>query len=164
MVFLSQNGNMIFTDYWKVLVLIFSGIGNKIFFCVKKLMERRYSLVTEKLLFWTFRWWEIRSFFRQKVDGKMIFLSFHDIPGFGKYGFLRSNRRSSSCVNFEKKKAEKLLKGLTWRDFMCQIVCLVFWTIGTIFLLKQFLEKATHARLKWRHHGRKQPSHIFSEV
>ena len=34
MVFLSQNGNMIFTDYCKVLVLIFSGIGN-LFLCQK---------------------------------------------------------------------------------------------------------------------------------
>ena len=42
--FLSQKaeGNMIFTDYWNVLVLNFSVIGNTVFFSVKKLMERWY--------------------------------------------------------------------------------------------------------------------------
>ena len=42
--FLSQkvDGNMIFTDYWKVLVLNFSVMGNAAFFWVKKLMERWY--------------------------------------------------------------------------------------------------------------------------
>ena len=104
-VFLSQKvgGNTIFTDYWKILVLIFSGMGNTVFFeskswwkdyiywllkssCfdlfgngkyapfwAKKLMERWYLLVTEKFLFWAFRRWEIRSFLNQKVNGKMIF-------------------------------------------------------------------------------------------
>ena len=33
---------MIFTNHWKVLVLNFSGMGNKVFFSVKKLMERWY--------------------------------------------------------------------------------------------------------------------------
>ena len=82
MVFLSQkvDGNMIFTDYWKVLVLTFSEMGNTVFFWVKKLMERWYLLVTEKFLFWTFRWWEIRSFFQPKSwwkdDIYLVFLSF----------------------------------------------------------------------------------------
>ena len=82
MVFLSQkvDGNMIFTDYWKVLVLNFSVMGNTVFFWVKKLMERWYLLVTEKFLFWTFRWWEIRSFFQPKSwwkdDIYVVFLSF----------------------------------------------------------------------------------------
>ena len=43
--------------------------------CTKKLMEIWYLLSTEKFLFWTFREWKIRSFLRQKVDGKMIFTS-----------------------------------------------------------------------------------------
>ena len=83
------------TDYWKVHVLNFSVMGNKVFFWVKNLMQRWYLLVTEKFLFWTFRWWEIRSFFSQKVDGQMIFTwsfwAFHDIPGLGKYGFSYSD-------------------------------------------------------------------------
>ena len=85
---------MIFTDYWKVLVLTFSKMENAVFFwakklmegwyllitesfcfelfgdgkyglfCVKKLMERWYLLVAQKFLFWTFWCWEIRSFFQ----------------------------------------------------------------------------------------------------
>ena len=82
MVFLSQNvdGNMIFTDYWKVLVLTFSVMGNTVFLWAENLMERWYLLVTEKFLFWTFRWWEIRSFLQPKSGWKdyiyMVFLSF----------------------------------------------------------------------------------------
>ena len=68
MVFLSQkiDENLIFTDYWKVLVLIFSEMGNTIFFCAKKWMERLYLLITEKVLYRTFWWWEIRSFFESR--------------------------------------------------------------------------------------------------
>ena len=42
MVFLSQkiDENMVFTDYWKVLYLIFLGMENTVFFWGKKLMER----------------------------------------------------------------------------------------------------------------------------
>ena len=81
MVFLSQKvyGNMIFTDYWKVLALIFLGMGNVVFFWAKKVMERWYLLITEKFLFWTFRWWEIRSFFSQGVDRKMIFTGYWEV-------------------------------------------------------------------------------------
>ena len=75
MVFLSQkvDGNMIFTDYWKVLVLTFSEMGNTVFSWAKKLTEIWYLLITGKFLFWTFQWWEIRFFLSQEVDGKMIF-------------------------------------------------------------------------------------------
>ena len=68
MVFLSQkvDGNMIFTDYWKVLVLTFSEMGNTVFSWAKKLTEIWCLLITGKFLFWTFRWLEIRSFFRVK--------------------------------------------------------------------------------------------------
>ena len=42
--FLSQkiDGEMIFTNYWKVLVLNFSVMRNTVFFSAKKLMERCY--------------------------------------------------------------------------------------------------------------------------
>ena len=122
--FLSQkvDGKMVFTDYWKGLLQNFSKMQNTVIFSAKKLMERWYVLIIEKVLFWTFQRWEVRSFFErknwwkddnywllksscfelfgdgkhglflsQKVDGKMIFTwsfwTFHDIPGFGKYGF-----------------------------------------------------------------------------
>ena len=104
---------MIFTDYWKLLVLIFSGIRNTVFFWAKELRERWCLLITEKLLFWTFRWWEIRSFLSKEVDGKIVFTgywakkffsqkfdvkmmftwsfwAYHDLPGLGKCGFLCS--------------------------------------------------------------------------
>ena len=91
------NEKMIFTDYWNALVLNFSGIENTTFFeakswwkddfywllkssCFeffrdgicglfwcKKLMERWYLLITEKFLFWAFRWWEIWSFLARKL-------------------------------------------------------------------------------------------------
>ena len=50
--FLSQkvDGKMIFTDYWKALVLNFSVMGNTVFFWVKKFMERWNLLVSEKYL------------------------------------------------------------------------------------------------------------------
>ena len=95
-------------DYWKVLVLNFSGIGNAVFSWDKKLMKKWYLLITEKsliwtfrgmgnkvwdkkslkrwyllitkkFLFWTFRWWEMRSFLRQKVNEKMIFSDYRKV-------------------------------------------------------------------------------------
>ena len=96
------DGNLVFTDYSKVLVLNFSEIGNTVFswdnnlmhkwyllitekslfwtfrwmgnkVWDKKSLERWYLLITEKFLFWTFRWWETWSFLRLKVNGEMIF-------------------------------------------------------------------------------------------
>ena len=70
----------IFADYWEVPLLNFSVMENTVFFWVEKLMERWYLLVTEKFLFWTFRRWEIRSFFQPKSwwkdDIYLVFLSF----------------------------------------------------------------------------------------
>ena len=87
---------MIFAGYWKGLALNFSVMENTVFFWVKKLMERWYLLVTDKFLFWTFWWWEIRSFFSQKVGGKVIFIwsfwAFHDILRLRKYGFSCSDQ------------------------------------------------------------------------
>ena len=122
MVFLSQkvDGNMIFTDYWKVLVLIFLGIRNKVFSWAKKLMERWYLLITEKILFWTFRWWEIRSFFESswwKNDIYMVFLAFYDIPETGKYGFLRSDVNVTWWVHIRPIIAKKNHKTLS--TFVC---------------------------------------------
>ena len=89
---------MIFTDYWKGIVWNFSVIENTIFFWVKKLMERWYLLVTEKFSFWTFRWWETRSFSQPKSwwkdDITWSFGAFHDIPRLGKYGFSCSDKET----------------------------------------------------------------------
>ena len=57
----------------------------------QKVDERWYLIITEKFLFWIFRWWEIRSFFQPKSwmkdDIYLVFWAFHDIPGLGKNGF-----------------------------------------------------------------------------
>ena len=80
--FLSQkvDGKMLFTDYGNVLVLNFSVIEKTVFFWVEKLMERWYLLTNEKVLFWTLRRWEIRSFFQSrswwKDDIYLVFLRF----------------------------------------------------------------------------------------
>ena len=126
MVFLSQkdDGNIICTDYWNVLVLTISGMGNTVLFepkswwkddiycsCfeffgdgkslfswAKKLMERWHLLVTEKFLFFGDGKY---GFFKPKCwwkdDISLVFLAFHDIPGLGKYGFSRSD-----CTNLTK--------------------------------------------------------------
>ena len=65
---------MIFTDYSKVLVLIFSGMRNTTFFLAKKLLES-YLLITEKFLFWSFQEWEIRSFLSQKLIERWYLLA-----------------------------------------------------------------------------------------
>ena len=46
-----------------------------------------HLLVTEKFLFLTFRWWEIQSFLRQKLNGKMIFTDCWKVLvlGYGKF-------------------------------------------------------------------------------
>ena len=68
MYLLSQkvDGKMILTDYWKVLVLNSSVMGNMVFFESRSWWKRWYLLITEKFLFWTFRWWKIRSFFESR--------------------------------------------------------------------------------------------------
>ena len=111
MVFLSQkvDRNMIFTDYWKVLVLIFSGMGNTAFFeptswwkdniywllkrsCFEVFGDGQHSLflsqeVDGKMIFTdngkgpvlTFEWWEMRSFLCQEIDRKMILTGYWEI-------------------------------------------------------------------------------------
>ena len=92
MVFLSEkvDGNMIFTDYRKVLVLIYLEIRNAVFSWAKKFIERWYLLITEKVLFWTFRWWKIRSFFESRSWWKddiywILRSSCFELFGNGKY-------------------------------------------------------------------------------
>ena len=47
---LKVDAKMIFTDYWKVLVLIFLMMGNTVFFWVKKLMEKMIFTGYQKVL------------------------------------------------------------------------------------------------------------------
>ena len=80
--FLSQkvDGNLIFTDYWKILLLNFSGMGNRSFFEPKSWWEDDIYWLLKKVLCWNFRWWEIQSFFDSKSlwrdDIYLVYLSF----------------------------------------------------------------------------------------
>ena len=77
------DGNMIFTDYWKVLFLNFSVI-------VRSWCKDDIYWLTRSSCFELFGDGKY-GFFSQKVDGKMMytwsFWAFHDIPGPGKYDF-----------------------------------------------------------------------------
>ena len=66
--FLSKevDGNMIFIDCWKVLVLNFSGMRNTVFFEANSYRKYLYLLITEMFLYWTFRGWKMRSLFESK--------------------------------------------------------------------------------------------------
>ena len=105
MVFLSQkvDGSMILTDCGKVPVLILLKIGNTIFSWAKKLIERWYLLINEKDLFWTFRWWKIRSFFESRSWWKddIYWLrrsSCFELFGGGKYGLFYSQKIDGKMI------------------------------------------------------------------
>ena len=64
---------------------------NKVFSWAKKLTEIWYLLITGKFLFWTFRWWEIRSFFESRSWWKddiywLLRSSCFELFDDGKYG------------------------------------------------------------------------------
>ena len=96
----SGMGNTVFFEpkrwwkddiYLKVLILTFSGMGNTVLFLSQKFMEIWYLLITEKSLFWTFWWWEIRSFFQSRSWWKddiywLLRSSCFELFGDGKYG------------------------------------------------------------------------------
>ena len=88
------DGKIVFTDYWKVLVLNFSVIGNTVFFESRSWWKDDIYWLLRSSCFELFGDGKYGLFFSQKVDGKMIFtwsfLAFYDIPGPGKYGFSRS--------------------------------------------------------------------------
>ena len=91
--FLSQkvDGKVIFTDYWKVLVLDFSMMGNTVLFDSRSWWKDDIYWLTKSSYFELFADGKCDLFFSQKVDGKMMFTwsfwAFHDILRLGKYGF-----------------------------------------------------------------------------
>ena len=97
---------MIFTDYWKVLVLTFSEMGNTIFSWAKKLTEIWYLLITGKFLFWTFWWWEIRSFFESRSWWK------DDIYWLLRSSFLNFSMMGNTVFFFSQKTDGKII--FTW--------------------------------------------------
>ena len=105
--FLSQkvDGKMIFADYWKVLVLNFSVMGNMVFFEARSWWKRWYLLITEKFLFWTFRWWEIRSFFESRSWWKddiywLLRSSCFELFGDGKYDLFFSQKVDGKMITW----------------------------------------------------------------
>ena len=67
------------------------------YFWAKKLMEIWYLLITETFLFWTFRWWEVRSFMQSKSwwkdDIYWLLWSFCFEPfGDGKYSLFSTKK------------------------------------------------------------------------
>ena len=114
--FLNQkvDGKIIFTDYWKVLVLNFSEMGNTVFFVAKKLMERWYLLITENVLFWTFWWWEIWSLFQPKRWRKdKIYLVFSSFPWYSRTWGIWSFVQLSSSEQVRIKLISQLIKGIS---------------------------------------------------
>ena len=78
-----KNNDKIFSLAWNIVYWLlkshrFEFFGGGIYglFWAKKLMEIWYLLITEMFLFWTFRGWKMRSFLREKVDGKIIFTGY----------------------------------------------------------------------------------------
>ena len=71
MVFLSQkvDGNMIFSDYWKILALIFSGMMNTVFFEPKSWWKDDIYWLLRSSSFELFGDGKYGLFFSQKVDG-----------------------------------------------------------------------------------------------
>ena len=138
MVFFSQkvDGNMIFTDYWKVLVLTFSEMGNTIFSWAKKLTEIWYLLITGKFLFWTFRWWEIRSFFESRSWWKddiywLLRSSCFELFGDGKYGLFFSQKVDGKMIYTWSFWAFHDIPGLWKYGFSCSDLCSVMpWRWG----------------------------------
>ena len=103
--FLTQkvDGNMRFTDYWKVLVLNFSEMGNTVLFWAKKLTEIWYLLITGKFFFWTFRWLGIRSFFGWRSWWKddlywLLRSSCFELFGDGKYGIFCTQKVDGKMI------------------------------------------------------------------
>ena len=85
-----------------VLLLNFLEVKN-VFFWAKMLMVLWYLLITEKILFWSFREWKIRSFFEPKRwwkdNGywliKVLVLNFSVL---GKYGLLLSQEVDGKII------------------------------------------------------------------
>ena len=77
-VFLSQkvDGNVIYPDYWKFFVLIFSGMTNTAFFEPKSCWKDDIYWLLESFYFNLFGDGKHGLFLSQKVDGKLIFTDY----------------------------------------------------------------------------------------
>ena len=71
--------NMIFTDYWKVLVCIFSGMGNAVFFEPKSWWKDGIYWLLKRPSFELFGEWKYSLFLSQEVDRKMMFTGYWEV-------------------------------------------------------------------------------------
>ena len=137
---------MIFIDYWKVLVLNFSEMGNTVFYWAKKLMERWDLLITEKFLFWTFQRWEMRSFFEPKSWWKddiywLLKSSCFELFGDGKYGLFFSQKVDGKMIFTWSFWVFHDIPGLGKYSFSCSgylfcqlnMLCAIFWGVRSFF-------------------------------
>ena len=150
MVFLSQkvDGNMMFTDYWKVLVLTFSEMGNTVFSSAKKLTEIWYLLITGKLLFWTFRWWEIRPFFESRSWWKddmywLMWSSCFERLGDGKYGLFFSQKVDEKMIFTWSFWAFHDIVGLGKYGFSRSVCAAIYVTDEHKFVVITFVKEST---------------------
>ena len=67
------DGNMIFTDFWKVLGLIFLGMGNTAFFDPKSWWRDVIYWLLKRSCFELFGYRKYGIFLSPEVDGGMIF-------------------------------------------------------------------------------------------
>ena len=103
--FLSQkvDGKMIFTDYWKVLVLNFSVMRNMVFFWVKKLMEKMIFTDYGKVLVLNFVivgntvFFESRSWWKDDIYW-LLRSSCFELFGDGKYGLFLSQEVDGKMI------------------------------------------------------------------
>ena len=77
-IYFNQNvhGNKIFTDYWKVLALNFSKMGNTVFFESKSLSKDDIYCLLKDSYFELFGNGKYGLFLSQKNNGKMIFTDY----------------------------------------------------------------------------------------
>ena len=120
--------------YWLLKSSCFklSGDGKYSLFWAKKMMERWYLLITGKLLFWTFRRWEIQSFLSQKmmerwyllISGKLLFWTF---------------RRREIQSFLSQKVDEKMIFTDYWKVHVLRFEKLLFWTFHS-YEIRSFFE------------------------
>ena len=99
---------------------------NTVFSRAKKLIERWYLLNTEKVLFWTFRRWEIRFFFQPEIWWKddiywLLKSSYFELFSGEKYGLFFSKKVDGKMIFTWSFLASHDIPGLGKYGFLCSI-------------------------------------------
>ena len=101
-------------------------------FLSQKLMERWYLLITGKFFYWTFRRWEIRSFFEPKSWWKhdinwSLKSSCLELFGDGKYGIFFSEKVDGEMIFTWSFLAFHDIPGLGKYGFLCSVKLCSYW-------------------------------------